>query len=270
MSSQRYVSDTLKRKKNRIKKIKIYITISLILIFLILLVLATRISSLQITEIKISGNTFVTNQEIEGKAQAILKKNILGIIPERNIFLFPKKELKDSLKENPAVIDVKIRKKYFNTISIEINEQEKEMIYCTSIEKTDCYYINKSGFIYAKVNEFIIPEQERILYIEKAQKNIKDNVTDEKTYSSLVLFIKNVGRYDIKVGEIYLKPDGVIEFVTREQVRLITSIFDDFGKDFTNLIALFDKGVIAKDQISQIDYIDLRFGNKVFYKNKTN
>ncbi len=46
--------------------------------------------------------------------------------------------------------------------------------------------------------------------------------------------------------------------------------FDDFKKDFDNFMALFDKNILTKEQLSEVEYIDLRFGNKVFYKNKTN
>ena len=270
MSSQRYISDTLKRKKEKTKKIKIYIFIFLVCLCLGTLLYLVRLPAIQISNIKVSGTMFVSRQEVESTTQNILKSNILWVIPKSNIFIFSKQELQEQLTQNPAIVSAKIRKKLFNTISIEIQEKEKEIIYCTSFERLECYYVNTAGLIYVKVQDFIIPEQEIIVYSDQAPKKIQDIILEQEVYTNLILFIKNSARYDIKIGEIYLRADGVIELKTREQTILKVSIFDDFKKDFTNLIALFEQGILTKEQLPIIEYIDIRFGNKVFYKNKTN
>lgn len=270
MSSQRYISDTLKQKKKKVKKIKAYLWIILLVVILAGIVYLIRMPYVQISDVKVTGNTFVSTQEIQDKTHAILNTNILGFIPKTNIFFFNKKELEESLKQNPAVVSVSTKKSFFKTLNITITEQEKEMVYCSSVEHTDCLYINKTGFIYAKLTDFIIPEQEVIIYDERGPRKIQDTILDENLYIDVVTFIKSATRNDVKIGEVYIKPDGIIEFVTRDHARIITSIYDDYEKDFANLIALFEKSVLNKDQLSQVDYIDMRFGNKVFYKNKTN
>jgi hypothetical protein len=270
MSSQRYISDTLKEKKKKVKKIKVYGVFLIVILFLVGLLYLIQLPQIQISEVKVSGNAFISSKELQDKANEVLDAHILWIIPKSNIFIFSKKELEIKLKQNPAIVSVKIRKDFFKTLTIEIQEQEKEMIYCTTLERTECFYINKTGFIYARVNEYIIPEQEILIYTEQGVKKIQDTILDEKTYIDVVLFVKNTARQDIRIGDVYIKLDGVVEFVTREKVRIITSLFDDFKKDFANLVALFEKSVLTKEQMPQIEYIDLRFGNKVFYKNRTN
>lgn len=270
MSSQRYISDTLKRKKQKVKKVKSYLILSISILIIITIILLLNIQAIQIKEIKVVGNVFVDTSEIQEKTSSISSKKILGIIPKSNIFIFSKKELEQELKENPAIVSVKIRKDFFDTLTIDIVEQEKEMLYCTSIEKTECYYVNKTGYVYAKVDDIIIPEQEIIIYVESGTKQLKSTIIEEKVYTDIVLFVKNLARQEIKIREVYIKSDNVIEFVTADGTKFIASIFDEFSKDFANLIALFEKQVITKEQLPQIDYIDLRFGNKVFYKNKTN
>jgi len=269
MSSQRYISDTLKHKKQKVKKIKLYIVSFFAALFLVGLFYLIRLPFIQISEVKISGNAFVETQEISDKADKLLNSSILWIIPKKNIFIFSKRELELAIKENPAIISVKIRKDFFNTLTIDIQEQEKEMIYCTSLERTECLYVNKAGFIYAQVKDYIIPEQEIIIYNEQETKHIQDTLLEQEVYASIVSFIKNVARQDIRIGEVYIKADGVVEFVARDKTRLITSVFDDFKKDFVNLVALFEKNILTKEQLPQVEYIDLRFGNKVFYKNRT-
>ncbi len=270
MSSQRYVSDTLKQKKKHVRTIKASLLFFAVLLLIVGFIFLLRAPVIQIQDIKINGNIFVPVQEIQDKTNTVLDSNIIGIIPKRNIFLFSAREVELKLKENPAIVSVEIKKDFFNTILIEIVEQEKEMVYCTSIERGECYYINKTGFLYAKISDFIIPEQEVIIYSEQGIKKIEDTILEKELYTDVVSFIKSSARYDIRIGEVFIKSDGLIEFVTRDNVRIITSIYDDFAKDFNNLVVLFEKQVLIKDQLLKVEYIDLRFGNKVFYKNKTN
>lgn len=270
MSSQRYISDTLKRKKKKVKKIKTGLIVGAILICVGAFVYLLQIPAFAISKIQITGTMFVSQEEIEQKTKGLLEERLVWIIPRSNIFLFSKNKLEEKIKENPAVVSVRIRKHFFKTLSIEIQEQEKEMIYCTSFEKTECFYINKQGFLYGQVTDIIIPEQEIIIYNLKESKKIKDTLIEESIYQDIVLFIKNSARHNIRIGEVHLKQDDVVEFVSREHMRIITSIYDEFGKDFANLIALLEQAVVTPEQFSNIDYIDLRFGNKVFYKNRTN
>jgi hypothetical protein len=270
MSNQRYISDSLRRKKQKVKKIKIYLWICAAVLLLAGFLYVLTIPAIQIKEVKINGTIFVDKSEIEQKTNALLDKKIFWFIPNRNIFIFSKHELEESLKKNPAVISAKIRKDLFHTLAIEVREHEKEMIYCTSIDKTDCYYINKEGFIYAAVKGIIIPEQEIIIYNEKETKKLQDILMQTDVYVDISLFVKNLARQEIKIKEVYIKSDSTVEFISWDNTRFITSIFDEYKKDFANLIALFDKQAITKEQLLTIEYIDLRFGNKVFYKNKTN
>lgn len=270
MSSQRYISENLRQKKKNVKKIKVYIFTIVIIAVLGVLVYILKIPQLQIVNTQIIGNSFVTTQEIQDKTDSILNTSYLWIIPARNIFLFPRALLENKIKENPAVISVRVSKNYFNKISITVVEQEKEALYCRTLEHSECYYVNKEGYIYSQVKDLVIPEQEIIMYLENEQKNNKEFIFDKELYINSMTFIKSSSRYGIPIGKVYLKSDGVLEFTTRDGTIILTSKYDDFEKDFSNFIALFDKNVLTKEQLSSIEYIDVRFGNKVFYKNKTN
>lgn len=270
MSNQRYISDALKQKKQKIKKIKFYTLLVGIVLCIAGIIYVIQMPFIQIANVQIFGNTFVNTEEINLKTEKILNSYTYWIFPNKNIFIFSKKELEKKLKENPAITKVIINKDFFNTLIINIEEEEKEMLYCVSETKEECFYVNGESFIYAKVDEYIIPEQEIIIYSEKEQKTIKSNILQEDVYKEMVLFVKNIARYDIKIKEIYIKKDDTIEFVSKRGARVIASQFDDFEKDFENMVALFEQNILSKEDLMTVEYIDLRFGNKVFYKNKTN
>ena len=269
MSNQRYVSDTLKKKKKTVRKIKAYLFLLACALAVTGVVFLLRLSAIQITEVTIEGNGFVSTQEIQDKTDRILGSSYLFVIPKSNVFLFSRGELASRIKENPAVIDVRIDKDLFHTLNISITEQEKEAIYCTSFDRSECYYINGDGYLYSRTPADLQLDQEIVVYLEGEQKKLRDTVLDTELYSNVMGFVKSSARYGLITANVYVRSNGVIEFNTQPGARLLVSRFDDFASGFSNLIALFDQNVIAKEQLAIIDYIDLRFGNKVFYKNRT-
>lgn len=270
MATQRYVSNTLKKKKQKLRKIKTYLYVSVFILLLVGLGYLTQLKQLQIKEVKITGNSFVSTDEIQTIINTHRDSKILWFIPRNNIFLFSKNSVINQLKNNPAIIAASVSKNYFETITVNVEEQEKEAIYCTSLEHTECFYINKDGFIYARVEKFFVPEQEILLYREADQRTVGDVVYTKELHSSVMAFIKSAARYDFRIMRAVLLSDDVIEFHLQQGTRLLTSRYDDFEKDFVNFIALFEQDVLVKEGLTEIDYIDLRFGNKVFYKNKIN
>lgn len=269
MSNQRYISDTLKQKKKTVRKVKAYLVLLACVLAVTGIVFLMRMQSIQIADVTITGNSFVPTEEIEKKTNEVLESYAIFVFPKSNIFIFPKRELVTEIKKNPAVIDVTLNKRLFRGMDISVTEQEKEAIYCNSFERTECFYINKDGYLYSKVEGGVALDEEIIIYLEGEQKKITEHVFDSALYGNVVSFIKASARYGVPVSNVYMKSDGLIEFNTQASARLITSRYDDLEKDFANLIALFDKEVLTKEQLGGIDYIDLRFGNKVFYKNRT-
>ena len=75
----------------------------------------------------------------------------------------------------------------------------------------------------------------------------------------------------IRLKPVWLltKNDGDMELVLEGGSRILFSRSEDLRKALENLQALLSENVLGvpKEQLSlSLDYIDLRFGNKIFYK----
>jgi cell division septal protein FtsQ len=270
MSRQKYVSDTLKIRKKKRTKIKVYIFSFLSILFISLCIYLINLPNIQIKNIDIQGTIFIEKENIEQIVRTQLSEKNFLILPKSNIFLFSKKELYDRLKQDPAIVDVKINKDYFKGIQIAITEQEKRALYCRDESYSDCFYVNTEGMMYSKVDEYVIAEQEIIIISENNNLQIKDTILDQSVYVGLMQFIRSIAQKNIQTAIVYIKNDGRIELKTRTGVLIINSKFDDFKKNFTNFVALFEQGILTEESFNTLEYVDLRFGNKVFYKNKTN
>ena len=75
-------------------------------------------------------------------AQAII--NASGIKVDQNLFKFSKRNAEKSIKSNPYIEDVKIKRKPFNTVEIEVKERTATLM----LEYGNSYvYINNQGYI---------------------------------------------------------------------------------------------------------------------------
>jgi cell division septal protein FtsQ len=268
MSNQRYISDTLKKKKKKVQKIRVYIFLSFFVLFIGVLVYLSTLPKFQITTVEVNDLQFVSKDEVNNVIQKELNKKILWLIPRSNIFLFSSKKIEREIMQNPAFISVKINKDFFNTISIIITEQEKHALYCTNESNTLCYFVNPEGMLYSQTQS--ISDSEILIYVLDKELQNKDFIINTETYKHISNFIKSVKQLDIQIQKMFIFSDGVIEFETNTQTRIRTSIFDNFENNFISFVALFEQNILQKDKMFEIQYIDLRFGNKVFYKNKTN
>ena len=97
---------------------------------------------------------------------------------------------------------------------------------------------------------------------------LKQNFSNEKTFKNLVEFVKLLRRLNITADEIWTNDGEVYAIVTKEKVKLYVDGGGDILEIFDNLETVIKRDAINQAQFANIDYIDLRFGNRVFYKLK--
>lgn len=124
--------ETKKRKRRKI----IIITILIILLITGICIYVSKSEAFNITEIKITGNNQLTEEQICQIAE--IKKG-------DNIFLKPGIVLKVKLKEKGYIEEAEIKKKYPNKIAIKITERQKG--YQIITEDGGYIYIDEQGYV---------------------------------------------------------------------------------------------------------------------------
>ena len=68
------------------------------------------------------------------------------------------------------------------------------------------------------------------------------------------------------VSEVVLKKENIYEFYTQEGWKIILNDKNEPQSAYLNLITALDSNI--KDKRPKLDYIDLRLGNKIYFKYK--
>ncbi|MCX6731789.1 MAG: FtsQ-type POTRA domain-containing protein [Candidatus Parcubacteria bacterium] len=251
------------KKKRFIKKltflflIPLFIFVSVIALF--------YVSYFRIKKISIEGNSSIDSAKIMADVSNYLSGKNFKIFPRDNFFIMPKKEFIDSLlKEFPRLKTVSLIKNFPNSISIKVEERNNEAIFCLE-EKGECFFIDKDGFVFEPAPYFSAGVY--LTFLEEATSTWKSSfqVIPKEQFKKLIDFKNLLTEENIKILQIIIKNEGIYQLQTNEGWYILLNEQNDSQITYQNLKITLNQ---IKDKRKNLDYIDLRFGNKVFYKFK--
>jgi len=263
MQDKNYKSSNLIKRKKKILLLKMWV------IFIIAILIIgggayfSNTENVKISTISINDTTFFNKQEVEKIAQEELANTHFLIFGKNNILLLPRNNIEKRIKEyHQAIKSVSISLSGLQAISINIEEYEPQAVWCS---REGCYYLNEDGFIFVKAP----PDYDRKLvefhdWIHNDP--IGQTYIDAETFKKITMFVGLVAGVPLKVISINTEDGLTFSLRTDVGTRLLYEINDDPKEVADNLNTVIEKDAINRAQLNNIDYIDLRFGNKVYYK----
>jgi len=256
-----------KEKISRKSGFKLKIIIGFIVIFICLVFYFFYFSTfLRITEISIEGLGRVSNEEVYSLTGDQIKTRRFFVLPQKNLLLFDDEGFSSLLLNKYRFEEVVVNKDWPNKLEIKI--MEKPFAYVWN-EQDKYYYADTDGFVLEEINPLDIKKKEHPLICNESDKKISDfKIQVEKEYMEYakVLFDKLADpSLDINIERFIIDNDlDTIKIETKEGVKISFSTKGDFDKQIEKLIIV--KTEKLKDDFATKKYIDLRFGDKVYYQ----
>lgn len=213
---------------------------------------------LKVKNIEISGAEKIGTDNVKNIFFGEISKKMFFFIPKNILSVNFDKLSYDISSKFPEVEKISIKINLPDTVSAEIIEKTPAGCWC---KNSDCYYFDKYGIIYQKNSKC---DNLLIIASDKNPEIAKQIISEDNLKDILNIFEKSVDKAGIK--DIKILDDKII---LESKLGWIVYFrpFDDISGQIINLRAILDQKVPA-NRLIQLDYIDLRFGNKVFYKFK--
>lgn len=260
------------KKKQIEMRIRIFI-ISLVFIILIVVpIIILRNSHLIISNIELKGNVVTNSEELQTIIADDLAGNYFWVIPRSDALLYPKQKIiKDLMNKEPRLSMVELKLLNLKNLSVIVAERTPKALYCKDVTDTlnpaGCYFIDASGFIFSEAPSFsggvyFVYSSDPVL-----DTPLRTQYFDTKKFNQLDVFIKSLGDIGLYPKIFILKNDeyhlilsngGDIMWKATQDLEQVRSNLSSFIED-----ASFQQN---KNNLNNIQYIDLRFGNKIFYK----
>ena len=281
----------LKKQKRSRTKLKVALFFILFLIVVVLLSYASKSSYFRIETISVSGNSITDTKDITNVVDQDLSGNYVYLFAKNNALIFPKKKITETLYTAfPRFSNVVIDAPDMHTLTISVTEREALYLWCgdafdeAKIQNAteQCYYSDSEGYLYSKapffsgsiflklygsgvlsagdtpIGKYILTKEqlENLAFLKDSLKSIG--------IDSYAFNLKDAGEY-----EIFISPTTIVDGV---RPKIIVNSKDDFKNIVENLGAALTTEPFATDfkqKFNSLEYIDLRFTNKVYYKFKT-
>jgi cell division septal protein FtsQ len=253
-----------KRRKKKSRKVYLYG-------FLFLLVaggLAALANApfLNLSGVQITGTEGSEAERIKSLANALIADKYYKIIPKSNIIVYPRDEIKkETLEKFPSVKNATIKTSLQGELLIEVEKREFKSLWCSTSNK--CYLVDQSGLVFAPASG-----DELQGYLRLEGMIAGDPIG--KTYGTpqLYEFFLSLGK---QLEDLGLRPEK-IKYYTQDKAEAVMGdsrviFIPDLNQAeelFSNLSLFVNDLKAKKGELPAFEYIDARYGNKIFYKLK--
>ncbi len=259
-------SSIKQRRRKRLLLVAGIIFALLVLVFLLSLWLANT-ALFKITHVSVSGEDVIPENSIETVVQDNITGRFAGLYSKANIFLYPKHKIEADLRAlYPTLMSADIHALDFHTITVAVTERAPAALWC---DDSSCSLIDKDGLVYAHAPDYSGNVYETYVGALPGGALPQQFLTPTEFHSLSAL----VGALNKKIA-----PDAVSKVIVDENndvhlhissgYEILFALKDNGGSVFEHFTLILTADPFTTHPLSDFEYIDLRFGDKVYYKLK--
>ncbi|MBI2482390.1 MAG: FtsQ-type POTRA domain-containing protein [Candidatus Vogelbacteria bacterium] len=281
--SHREVLERSNKLRRRERSRRYYWWLALAILILASLVFMIETPWLQIKTVTVVGNKVVTDSEIMLVVESLSVGRYFYVIPKNHIVWYPIAKIKQQLSTTlPRLQRVEIYRRNFNEVEIKIVERSPLALWCVGVGHDRCFFIDQTGLVYAPAPWF-----SRALFFEIIGTTSPVTLPAEPVPAFYLLklvqfaaagpsLLATTSSDVIRFESAELWPAGDAVFTVRNynlgpiltwQLRI--DLDQDLEVTGRNLSSVWHSNTFQQEFKTKhilLDYLDVRFGNKVFYK----
>jgi hypothetical protein len=246
----------------------------------------------QVTEVVIDGIHAVKEEGVAAVANDALSSKFLWRVFRNNIVFFPRERmLHDIVTLDPRIASVSLSFDSRHTLRIAINEYTVSALFCQSDdpnvfaivpdkttgtttalsdtgagELPHCYYADEQGYVFADAAEWSGHPYMTFLSSSTAPL-LRTYILPKEEYANVNKFLASLSAINLRPNTVTILGNSDFRITTALPWNILWSSKEDPQKSADNL-ALVLTSLKSKNEKNskELESIDLRFGNKIFYK----
>jgi len=260
------------QRRKFFKRVTIILSIAFISI-VIGLIFLLRMESIQIRENNIIGTNIIDKNEILEEVQDSLSGNYLWVIPKSNTFLYSVRKLNDILIEKfPGIFSLDVSRDGLKKISIKIEERKPEALWCKDSQESEipeCYFVDVTGRVFAKAPFF----SGNVYFVYKGVLNNENplgaQIFNSQDFSIFQSFIKQIeSKLNLSVIGVEIKDKEDFDLQLSSGSRVLLNRGTSYEDMYNNIYSVVKSERFSTSSLDNLEYIDMRFGNKIYFKTK--
>jgi hypothetical protein len=228
----------------------------------------------EISHIAVEGSRRTDVQNIINVTQDAIAGKLFGCIKRNNFFFLNTSDIIKKNSEDQRIKSVVVKKVFPDTIVISVEEYELFSVWCIGGEEGSCYELVDGCVVQpVDMNSALIQQNDHFVVVDKARDHVDIGqcVILQKDLDAIAYLGKEL-IYTLNVGIVQpyfidVRGSREIRFVTDESWQILASL-ESATNDTLDTAKLFVHKVTLPVARNDLEYVDLRFAGKIFYKFK--
>ncbi len=264
----------LAQKRKKVRFTLFFVSIFLLIPIFVGVAWGSYYPRLNIQSIEIKGAKVLSKKELKSFLESKLDDGKLHIFSPRNELLLSRGELASALSARyPRIKSVDIPfTKFKQKMIVNVIEREPNFAWCRieellvdeeKQETETCYLADSNGYIFAKAAEN--NNLQKIYSALVREEPLRSSIAEENLFNNLKVAINSLDKeLSLKILSVeILESDANLHLTDDWFIKIALDSNVDY--QVANLKTILDSQEL-KDASSNIEYVDLRFGNRVYYK----
>jgi len=219
----------------------------------------------RINNIKVEGLTRIPDTDIKNKVWEQTRKSRYLIFKQDNILLFDKDDVQKSILAAYNLASLQIIKKFPKTILVRVGERPYSFIFQ---QGNEFYYASSEGYI---IRESMVSEDNKAKYLILENKNVGSLIDENNKINISTDYLNFI--FELANSLTTHQELSVERFIIDQEFNTIKVKFKDGplvyfdtkveAKTQVDRLVLVKKEKI-KDNFNKTNYIDLRYGDRIF------
>lgn len=266
------------RQRKHIRMLILFVVLVVSIVFM--LSQASKLPVFRVETLRITGNKAVSSREIYDTVKDTFSGNHALLFSRRNVFLFSRNTMEQQLLDAfPRLKAVHVEAVGTHKVLIEITERQMVGMACIDAETTEtCHFVDEDGFIFAAAPTFSGDSFFRYYDMRKKHFSIGTYVMRADEFHQVVGLQGALRELGVVPVSMRIESDNDAEFpenftftLTKDTELIFSTDTTKLEEELQNLQTVLLSDAFKEEtggDISAIEYIDLRFGTKVFYRLK--
>ena len=252
-------------------------------LLLIIGLVATFAPPLRLVQVEVEGATVVDSQAVGTLVQQILNQRRFFIWPQDHQLWYPRTEIKAKLEQTfPRILAVELAVAPERTLRVSLTERSPRLLLCTP-QAANCFFVDETGLAYTQAPRFspgVFLEWRASTTATSAPFVAADRAVVTRLLTAQTLFTRALDQISDRtwqLPQVSSLPNKDFAFTVWPRYRSATTsenwqiLIDGVtpAADLATNFFLALKTISHESATSSVfapQYIDLRFGEKVFYK----
>lgn len=283
----------LKRQRRKAVWIRLFFSFFVLTLIFFVLSYLSGLKKINIAEVEVVGNKIIKTEDIRVSVQNEISSKYFWLFPKTNVLFYPQNKIKKNLQEKfKRIKDVNFSIENNRTkLLISITEREPKYLWCGILvpslrgdsNKPECYFMDSVGYIFDEAPYFspgVYFKFYGLIQMATVEGDQKINTENplgqyflKDKFVEIAEFKNNLETMKLSPDYFWLTNQGEGNFFLSSKTTLEPQIRFKLDSDFENLAENLDAALDTdpfktefKNKYALLQYIDLRFGNKVYYK----